>query len=712
MYRTYHRIHTSAASSLVHLAVLVLTAFLCVAVSASEVAQLVADLGGPDGQARIRARQLLPRYGEAAVEGLLPLLASGDFAVKRTAFNVLADIANGLVAKDQETVSATESDRARFVKQVSALLAVDQAAEMKLEALKLLPIVFQDTDDFSPIVALLSDPSLREKARETLEQIGTHGACRQLLTATADPTVDPEFVVALIRSVGRLRQNESALRLLGLTTHSNPRVRVAAAQSLAWMGHPDLYPSLKSVVQNATPDTQAEAFDAVYRYAASLVQSGGNWDLAMRIYGEMLAAAPTSPLKSAALMGLGIYGDSTSVPVIVGALNGADATLVDAAAMALGSVQGREAVRAVKTAFPSLSPSAQEGLVAIWGQRKEKEALDLITGFLKSNEPHMRISAIRAIANIGSGEAFPALMEIAKSGSEDERALALKTAVSIANSMDKVGNPAEAGKAYLSLYEMAPDDDVRRTALKGISEAPLPEAFDVAKASIDKPELKDVGAIALAGIAGALAKAGDAAKSNEAMELLRAVQVAPETLVELAKRLQAAGVPADLSNMLGVVKVWQIVGPFDWKTDQDWDTAFVGEPKIDLAASLSAGNNTVQWKKVVTADPVGLVDLAGNLGQRDRCFGYAYAVVEVPEAIDAQVRLGSDDGNKVWINGTVVCENRVDRGAALDQDKANIHLNKGRNEILVKISQGGGGWCFCLRLATENGAGLVFTQPE
>ncbi len=691
---------------------LALGIFLGALASASEVAQLVSDLKGPDMKARVRARQLLPRHGAAAVEGLLPILASEDVAVKRTAFNVLADIANGVAAKDQESISTTESDRAKVVAQLSSLLTPQQSVDVKQQALRLIPIMILDTDDLGPVAALLADPAMKEKARAALQQIGTPGACKQLLKAAVSSQSDPVFTVALIRAAGFLRQGESALPLIALTTDADPGVRAAAAQALAWMGHPDLYPFLRTVAQTADPQTQAEAFDALYRLAEAMVRNGGNWDFAMRIYTDQLQVAPTSPLKSAALMGLGANGDASVVPTIVAATNGADATLLEAAVMALGSVQGREAVRAVKAAFPSLPPMAQTGLVAIWGQRKEKEAVDLVKEAMKSSDPHMRSTALYALANMGSLDAFPALMEAAQSGPEEEKAFALKTAISIANSLDKLSNPAEAGRAYLSLFAMAPNDDVRNTALKGISEAPLPEAFDVVKAALQQPALKDMGALALAGVAGALSASGDAARTKEAMDLVRTVQVAPELLAELAKKLQSAGVSADLSNLLGVVKSWHLVGPFDWKGDQDWGAAFVGEPKIDLAASYEVNGKPLQWKKVATADPIGIVDLTSNVAARDRCFAYAYAVVDVPEASDAEVRTGSDDGNKIWVNGTVVGENRVDRGTALDQDKADVHLNQGRNEILVKISQGAGGWNFCLRLCSPNGSGIVFTQPE
>jgi hypothetical protein len=69
-----------------------------------------------------------------------------------------------------------------------------------------------------------------------------------------------------------------------------------------------------------------------------------------------------------------------------------------------------------------------------------------------------------------------------------------------------------------------------------------------------------------------------------------------------------------------------------------------------------------------------------------------------PEATDAILLMGSDDGIKVWLNGAIVHNNNIDRGQVVDQDMAPIKLKKGENELLLKITQGGGGWSACARI--------------
>ena len=142
-----------------------------------------------------------------------------------------------------------------------------------------------------------------------------------------------------------------------------------------------------------------------------------------------------------------------------------------------------------------------------------------------------------------------------------------------------------------------------------------------------------------------------------------------------------------------------MAGPFDWKTDADWDTGFVGEPEIDLAATYKNGEEKIAWKPVAVGDGMGLLNLHGLVAARERCFAYAYTEIEVAEAGPAQLRVGSDDGNRLWLNGKqVVGITRWTGARPLDQDIVDCELVKGVNRILAKISQGGGGWTFCMRI--------------
>ena len=64
----------------------------------------------------------------------------------------------------------------------------------------------------------------------------------------------------------------------------------------------------------------------------------------------------------------------------------------------------------------------------------------------------------------------------------------------------------------------------------------------------------------------------------------------------------------------------------------------------------------------------------------------------------AQLRLGSNDGIIVWVNGKVVSDRKVSRAAEPDQDRADCDLTAGWNEVRVKVDNTGGRWGFYLEL--------------
>ena len=68
--------------------------------------------------------------------------------------------------------------------------------------------------------------------------------------------------------------------------------------------------------------------------------------------------------------------------------------------------------------------------------------------------------------------------------------------------------------------------------------------------------------------------------------------------------------------------------------------------------------------------------------------------------------MGSDDGIKVWLNGSLVWNNDIYRSMSLDVDKTTVNLAAGWNKLLVKVTQADQGWGFSLRLCDSGGHAL------
>jgi hypothetical protein len=155
---------------------------------------------------------------------------------------------------------------------------------------------------------------------------------------------------------------------------------------------------------------------------------------------------------------------------------------------------------------------------------------------------------------------------------------------------------------------------------------------------------------------------------------------------------------------------WYIIGPFDSPKNQGLKVSYPPESEIALKRLYTGKDGKqIEWH-TVKADSNGLVDLAKLLKPNENVVAYGITYVYSPAERQAKLLVGSDDGVKVWMNGKLVHENPMFRGAIPDQDIVTVSLNPGWNEFLVKVDQGGGGWGFHFRIADAKGE-LVYS-PE
>lgn len=157
---------------------------------------------------------------------------------------------------------------------------------------------------------------------------------------------------------------------------------------------------------------------------------------------------------------------------------------------------------------------------------------------------------------------------------------------------------------------------------------------------------------------------------------------------------------------------WAILGAFDCPAPAqgagialDYLKPLGGEAN---ARYDKTGFVTHQGKRATTqvaaADANGSVDLKARYGaETDHKVAYACAEWSTTSGGKALALFGSDDSAVVWLNGKEV--HRVQQGRALDptSDRFEVELAKGRNRLLVKVENEGGGWGFALRLFDEKG---------
>jgi hypothetical protein len=186
---------------------------------------------------------------------------------------------------------------------------------------------------------------------------------------------------------------------------------------------------------------------------------------------------------------------------------------------------------------------------------------------------------------------------------------------------------------------------------------------------------------------------------------------------QIAKELKGLGVDVDLAAHFGFVRRWMLIGPFDSSGGVGFQKVFPPENSIDLMAGYTGkGGKTVHWIAHATTDPYGVVNLNKALGKQMGAAAYAFAALISPTERPVQVRAGSQNAIKIFLNGRLVfSREEYHHGMQMDQHIAAGKLRAGRNELLIKICQNeqtddwAQNWSFQVRVCDESGGAVPFT---
>jgi hypothetical protein len=187
----------------------------------------------------------------------------------------------------------------------------------------------------------------------------------------------------------------------------------------------------------------------------------------------------------------------------------------------------------------------------------------------------------------------------------------------------------------------------------------------------------------------------------------------------IVKPLDKMGVKVDLPRHFGFIMDWILIGPFDNTANKGFPVAYVPETEIKLDAKYPGQKEDVTWSKHVTDDKYGLVDLSKVTMPQKGSVTYAYTVFTSDKDQTVDLRLGTPNAWKLWVNGKYVFgREEYHRGMAIDQYKMRATFKKGPNQILLKICQNeqkeewAQRWQYQLRVCDATGTAILSTTRE
>ena len=187
----------------------------------------------------------------------------------------------------------------------------------------------------------------------------------------------------------------------------------------------------------------------------------------------------------------------------------------------------------------------------------------------------------------------------------------------------------------------------------------------------------------------------------------------------IAKKLRELGQSVDLPRVFGWLMKWKVIGPFDSVGGKGFEAVYPPEQAIQLGAEYDGKSAKVTWKDLVSADEYGVVDLNKAYGALKGVAGYTFTEFEVENAQPVELRLGSQNSWKIWLNGKFLFgREEYHRGREIDQYRVSATLQPGRNTLLVKVCQNeqkddwAGEWQFQLRVCDPLGTPVAFVAGD
>jgi HEAT repeat protein len=655
---------------------------------------LLTQLEGRDTAARMAAMDALAKTGDPeAVPALAAALGRGSDEEQTAAIKACAYLGAKLLGTDR-------SPEARTV--YLALLEARPGEGLTRQALRALT-KRGVAEDVPKLMPLLVDPSpvVREAARDCLVAMSAPETSEALAAAMQDASGDEKLGVldVLVARGGPT----AAAAIAAAVGDPSPEVRLRALKLQGRPAAPEVEATLLEITQTSSGPARGEAADAYLELGNARWQAARDGQL--EAFARALELAPSDALRARALTALANLQmvEPPAEAMFHGATDSewraALTVYVAAARRAADGGQPERAVgmlrRALELKLPDDSRSKVLAALGEFDAALDSERASGAEGVAGGNDSEVRPPTPEAEAALGA---------INETSPEATKAEAAEAYLELGDARWQAARDGQSD-AFVCALEIAPTDALRDRALRALTH------FERARPPTEPDRRRDDRAGLTAYIDFAC-RTADGAQRERAIEMLRKVldpSLPRELGAVVVAKLRELGVIVDPARDSGCVTTWWVIGPFP---GDDIDKPYPPEDRVDLAETLQCGRRDLTWRVHHTPDTQGVVEL-NSLVQPDRDMtAYLYAEITVDREQDALLKTGSDDNEKVWLNGGEVYRYPGLRMIAADAASVPVRLSGGRNRILVKVGNSFLGWLVCVRFTDPQGNPLQFTQKE
>jgi len=545
----------------------------------------------------------------------------------------------------------------------------------------------------------LGAPSLRVLLIDILSDRGDREAAAAVLKATEDAA--KEVRLAAIRATGVLCRSEAVRRLLELAAGSDLDERAEAEGALSVLRGTGVDDALGAAIHTGSAAARAAAIRAIAARGKSIPLP------------QLLdiASKETGPARDASLQALRQYGGASELEPLMGLLMrekpGSRDVVADTVVEIARRTDRDAAARVVHSRLSATSKSEDRAeAAALLGAIGGDAALGFLITLAEDTDAEVRLAAVRALGEWPGPAPMPTLRKIAQNEPEGRlRTMAMR---GYARMLGMPGNgvtQASAGDVLEEAVQMARSAEEKRLILVAIAAIGSERGLSLAMSLRDDPQLR--AEAEMAALQACYLTAGAWPEATR-----RALEALASEASEESVRTGASSLLRTMTGFADFVMAWE-VSPAYQQDGADFSRLF----DVPFPPETAPASDASFWKPL----PVGrspeqpwLLDLLAVHGGEQKV-AYIRTAVWCPADQELMAEIGTDDGLKVWWNGSLVHGNNIQRAVAPGQEKVRLVARTGWNLLMIKVTQNVMGWGACARLTKLDGSpaeGLRYMLPS
>jgi HEAT repeat protein len=361
-------------------------------------------------------------------------------------------------------------------------------------------------------LALGSQPAEASAALFALAKIADPASLAVLSEAQGKTTgaAHADAAEAWLQAANRLTERGNAVSAVPIfrtlyATKDPGTVQAAALHGLANAGGAQAVPVLMEALRGNDARLQAIAIDRLIPGSAGQLMTempklseaaqirilgllaergaGAGSDSALPAFTAALQGS-SKPVRMAALKGIGMVGNASTVPVLAAIAAGNDTAEQAAARAALGQIRGREADQAVADGIATAAPKVKLELIRAAGDRAASAAAPILMKMARDADPDVRRESLRAMRDTGSANDIGGLVAlVVEPVQAGDRTEAVKSLGAILRRSDP-----SAILVVVSAYTPAHDPEARAALMQVMGQSGNAEALVILRAALNDPD--------------------------------------------------------------------------------------------------------------------------------------------------------------------------------------------------------------------------------